>query len=171
VADSSNERCRCGGVGASIAGGSLLLLWDAAIFGSFGASLLVCPVWFLASILKNASARASWRLVFARMAIPPLTLGLVLVNNAVQYSIARVNATRVVTACEEFRLAKGMYPDTLDELVPQYMPAVPRAKYCLMFGAFLYWSADGTALLTWYAVPPFGRWSYSFENRQWRYVD
>ncbi|MGI6417854.1 MAG: hypothetical protein ACOX1P_19550 [Thermoguttaceae bacterium] len=40
-----------------------------------------------------------------------------------------------------------------------------------MFGAFLYWSADGTALLTWYAVPPFGRWSYGFENRQWRYVD
>lgn len=101
----------------------------------------------------------------------PLTLGLVLANNAVQYRIARVNAARVVTACEEFRLAKGMYPDTLDELVPQYMPAVPRAKHCLMFGAFLYWSADGTALLTWYAVPPFGRWSYGFENRQWRYVD
>ncbi len=71
VANPSGERCRGGGVGASIAGGSLLLLWDAAVFGSFGASLLVCPVWFLASILKNASARAGWRLVFARMAIPP----------------------------------------------------------------------------------------------------
>ena len=155
-----------------IALGALVLLgWDVAFSGSFVMSFCVCPIWFLVSILKNAIQRPGWRLALLRIAVPALTLGLVLANDAAQFWIAKANAARVVTACEEFHVANGRYPQSLDELVPRHMPSVPRAKYCLGFGEFRYWYMDGEPMLLWYAVPPFGRKVYDFENRRWNYID
>ena len=70
--------------------------------------------------------------------MPALTLALVLTNNAVQSRIAEANAAKIVKACEEFHAANGKYPKTLGELVPKYLSSVPHAKYCLVFGEFLY---------------------------------
>ena len=159
------------GVGRSIGGAFVLLAWDAAFTGSFLMSNCVCPIWFVFSILKNAIQRPGWRLAFLRIAIPALTLGLVLANDAVQFRIAKARAARVVTACEEFHVANGKYPRSLDELVPRHMPSIPRAKYCLVFGEFRYWNMDGSPMLVWYVVPPFGRKIYDFENRRWNYID
>jgi hypothetical protein len=159
------------GIRVSIGGAFVLLAWDAAFTGSFGLSFLVCPIWFLVSILKNPIQRPGWRLALLRTAIPALTLGLVLANNAVQFRIAEANAPRIIAACEEFHAANGRFPQTLDELVPRYMRSIPRAKYCLEFGEFRYWDLDGHPILVWYVVPPFGRKIYDFENRRWNYID
>ncbi len=59
---------------------------------------------------------------------------------------------------------------TLDELVPDQLPSVPRAKYCLAYGRFLYFNY-GRPMLGWYVVPPFGRRTYDFETRRWSYID
>jgi hypothetical protein len=159
------------GIGKSIAGAFVLLFWDAVFTGSFLMSLCVCPIWFLGSVLNNAIQRPGWRLALLRVAIPPLTLGLVLVNDAIQYRIATANAPRVVAACEEFHAANGRFPKNLDELVPRYLPSVPRAKYCLACGEFQYWNSEERPILVWYVVPPFGRKIYSFEDRRWGYLD
>ena len=82
----------CRGVGVSIGGEFVLLASDAAFDGSFLLSLCVCPIWFLVSVLKNAIQRPRWRLALLRTAIPTLTLGLVLANDAVQSRIAKANA-------------------------------------------------------------------------------
>ena len=171
LTDATDRRSTHRGVGASMLAALLLLFWDAAIFGSYGTTFLFCPLWFLASVLKNANGRPGWGLAAIRIAIPVLTLGLVLTNNSVQDRIAQANAKRIITACEEFHLANGRYPETLNEVVPRYLRSVPRAKYCLIYGDFLYWEADGTATLTWCPVPVFGRWFFDFESRQWRYVE
>ncbi len=120
------------GIRVSIGTAAVLLAWDAAFSGSFLMSLIFCPIWFLASVLKNAIQRPGWRLALLRIAIPALTLGLVMANNAVQLRIAEANAPRIVAACQEFHAANGRFPKTLDQLVPRYMPSVPRAKYCLV---------------------------------------
>jgi len=159
------------GIRVSIGGALVLLAWDAVLSGSFLLSFMVCPIWFLVSVLKNAIQRPGWRLALLRIAIPVLTLGLVLANNAFQLRIAEANAPRIVAACEDFHAANGKFPKTLDELVPRYMPAVPRAKYCLDYGEFRYWNLDGHPILVWYVVPPFGRKIYDFENRRWNYLD
>ena len=159
------------GVGRSIGGAFVLLAWDGALTGWVGMSFLVCPIWFLVSILKNAIRRPGWRLALLRIAVPPLTLGLVLANNSVQYRIGKENSARVVTACEAFHVANGRYPLSLEELVPRYFPSVPRAKHCMVFGEFWYWNKDGSTKLVWYVAPPYGRKIYSFEERRWSYLD
>jgi hypothetical protein len=137
------------GIRVSIAAALGLLVWDAVLVGSFAFSIVVCPVWFFFSIGKNASRsrRPGWKLALLRIAIPALTLGLVLTNAAVQSRITEANATKIITACKEFHTANGRYPTTLEELVPKYMSSVPRAKYCV-YGKFLYFKQQ--PMLMWY---------------------
>src|SRR5688500_5549973 len=100
----------------SLGAAALLLAWDAGFSGSFGASMIFCPMWFLVSLLKNAIQRPGWALTLVRIAIPALTLGLVLENNALQLRIAEANALQVVAACVEYHADHGKLPKTLDEL-------------------------------------------------------
>jgi hypothetical protein len=160
------------GIRVSIGSALVLLAWDAAFSGSFLMSFCFCPIWFLVSILKNAIQRPGWRLALLRIAIPALTLGFVMANDALQLRVAEANAPRLVAACEEYHATNGTFPLTLDELVPQCMPSVPRAKYCLgHFGQFVYFFNQGKPMLVWYVVPPYYRRIYDFETRQWRYIE
>jgi hypothetical protein len=158
------------GVRWSIVGSLGLLAWDIGD-GSFGASLLICAIWFLVSVTKSAIQRPRWTIALVRAAIPLVTLAVVLGNSAVQSRIAKANAVRIVDACEQFRADDGRFPHTLDELVPEYLKFIPRAKYCLFWGKYLYFNNDGDPILTWVDVPPFGRPTYDFQNRRWGYVD
>jgi hypothetical protein len=159
------------GIRGSVLGALILLAWDVGLTGSFLASFLVCPVWFVVAVLKNAIERPGWGLALLRIAIPPLILAMVMANDVFQRKIAKANAPRVVTACEEFHAANGKYPETLEELVPQYMPSVPRAKYSLGFGEFVYWNFNDSPMLIWYVVPPYSRAFYNFKEGRWRYLD
>ncbi len=154
----------------SIAAASLLLALDVACSGSFLLSLFGCPIWFLGCLLKGMEDRVGWRRISLRMAIPAVTLGLAWAGNAVQIKIAEANSRRIIAACERFQAANGAFPRTLDEVVPDQLPSVPRAKYCLAYGEFLYFNY-GSPMLGWYVVPPFGRRTYDFETRRWSYVD
>ncbi len=154
----------------SIGAAAVLLAWDAGFSGSFLMSLIFCPIWLLLTILKNAIQRPGWSLALMTIAIPALTLGLAIANNAVQLRIAEANAARIIAACEEFHAAKRRFPKTVNELVPGYMPSVPRAKYCLAWGEFVYFNY-GKPMLVWCVVPPFGRRIYDFEARRWSYID
>ena len=81
-----------------------------------------------------------------------------------------------LTLAELSRLARGFAPTTADsrvpaELVPHYLPSIPRAKYCIVWGQFVYFFNEGKPLLFWYVVPPFNRRTYNFQTRQWRYIE
>jgi hypothetical protein len=159
-------------LGMSICGAFAILLVDVVLFGSSILSLVVCPIWFIFSMLKNAIQRPGWRLALIRIAIPVLTLGLVLVNDTIQYRIAESNTLRIIAACEEFNANNGKFPHILDELVPQYLPSIPRTKYCLVLGEFRYWNSDdGHPILVWYVIPPYGRNVYDFGDKRWNYLD
>jgi len=88
------------------------------------------------SLVKNVTQRPGWKIALFRTMIPAVTLALVLGNNSLQWQIAEANADRVIKACQEFRAAHGDYPGQLDELVPDYLDSMPRAKYCLLYGDF-----------------------------------
>lgn len=153
-----------------IGGASLLLAWDVGFSGSYLLSLIGCPIWFLGCLLKGMEDRVGWRRIFLRMAIPAVTLGVAWSGNGVQIKIAEANSRRIIAACERFQAAHGTFPRTLDELVPDQLASVPRAKYCLVYGEFRYFN-DGRPMLGWYVVPPFGRRTYDFETRRWNYID
>ncbi len=85
---------------------------------------------------------------------------------------ARNHAAQVIDACRAYQARHGMLPDRLEQLVPEFLPAVPRAKYTLQWGAFTY-GASGTAshTLMYVALPPFGRQVYHFEEARWSQRD
>ena len=50
------------GIKRSVVAAAVLLAWDGALSGSYVMSVLVCPIWFLVSLLKNAIERPGWGL-------------------------------------------------------------------------------------------------------------
>jgi len=160
-------------LGGSLVGAAVLLSYDAVLSGSFLLSALVCPIWFVVVAFRGLIGR-DWRLGLLRVAIPLLTLVIVLGNNAIQWKIGEANMERIITACESFHAANGQYPKKLNDLVPQYLPSIPRERYCLFDTGFMYFNfpdQSHSPMLVWVKIPPFGRKIYSFEDKSWGYLD
>jgi len=147
-----------------------LLFDDAVLTGSFIVSSVVCPIWLVIAAVRACYSRVDDALRAARVLLPLLTLLLVLANHHLQVKVAMGNAARIIQACEGYREEHGNYPDHLTALVPRFLPAVPRAKYCLADASFRY-SGPPVNTLAWQRVPPFGRMVYLFRDHEWRYVD
>jgi hypothetical protein len=148
----------------------VVIFLDVVIGGSYLLSALGCPIWFLVAVVRAVVRRPSFGVATARVLIPLVTLLLVVANSAVQKRIAMTNAARVIQACEQYRQANGAYPQRLGDVVPRYLSAVPKAKYCLSFGDFMYFGSPHP-MLVWCEIPPFGRRVYNFERGSWGYVD
>lgn len=61
--------------------------------------------------------------------------------------------------------------DRLEDLVPEFLPKVPLAKYTVSQNEFQYFSSEGSHHLSYMAIPPFGRRIYEFETGKWRFLD
>ena len=142
-----------------------LLFWDVAYEGCYVFSLLICPLWFLISLIKNMIHRPGWAIALLRVSMPLLTVAIAFGNGKFQWKVSDANAQRVVTACEGFRAVNGRYPSKLDELVPNYFTSVPPAKHCLT-GVFHYYNFDGHCTL-WWSRYGFYRRFYDFDQKRW----
>jgi len=150
----------------------VVIFLDVVLDGSCLFAAMVCPIWFLVGMVRAIVQRPGWGVAAARVLIPVATLLLVLANYSLQGRIARANAARLIQACEHYRVASGNYPERLSDLVPSYFSSIPRAKYCMAWGDFQYFSSPPESpLLVWTDIPPFGRRVYDFETREWHYVD
>jgi hypothetical protein len=160
---------RC--IRGSLVRAAVLLACDAVIGGGvFMMSMLVCPVWILISLLQSAIHPPGFRLALFRLGVPALILGFVLANNGAQVRVAEARSRRVVAACEAYHTANGKFPEKLDDLVPQYMPYVPSARYCPgPWSQFHYFNRENPSLF-WYIFPPYDRKIYDFETRRWHYM-
>lgn len=78
----------------------------------------------------------------------------------------------MIEACQAYQTRHGKLPDHLEELVPEFLPTVPRAKYTLQWEEFTYSKSSNTAhTLMYVALPPFGRQLYHFEQGTWSQLD
>ena len=142
-----------------------LLYWDVAYEGCYVFSLLICPLWFLISLVKNIIQRPGWAIALLRVSMPLLTVAIAFGNGKFQWKVSDANAQQVVKACEVFRAVNGRYPSKLDELVPNYLTLVPPAKHCVT-GVFHYYNSDGHCTL-WWSRYGFYRRSYDFDKKRW----
>jgi hypothetical protein len=122
------------------------------------------------STFKRAAPRARSRALRAGLY---LLLGLAAYGTArFHAATAETHAVSVIEACRAFETRHGMLPSRLEDLVPEFLPAVPRAKYTLAWGEFTYSTfSDERHTLMYVAFPPFGRRVYHFEEAQWRSLD
>jgi len=86
---------------------------------------------------------------------------------------ARKSAEQIIAASRAFQQRHGRLPATLEELVPEFLPAVPPAKYNGPHFGFVYDVnlASGQHVLSWTELIPFGRPFYVFEEDRWGYLD
>lgn len=89
--------------------------------------------------------------------------------HAYDISIAEARAQRLIAAVDHYYQDKGAYPDTLQNLVPAYLPEIPRVR--IGPGKFYYLGAPDDPHLMYADYPPFGRTSWSFTNRKWISID
>jgi hypothetical protein len=96
----------------------------------------------------------------------------VLSANAIQNRIADQRAVVLGNACLAFHGKYHRYPQRLQELVPEFISALPAAK-SLSGIAFVYVPnpSGGEPMLFYEAVPPFGRRFYHIESRSWGFLD
>ncbi len=102
-----------------------------------------------------------------------LTLAAVLLPHRAASDRARKNADVLIAACQAFQAKHGRLPAALEELVPGFLPELPRAKFDGPHFGFTY-DVDAAAtrhVLGWTEVLPFGRPYYVFEEDRWGYLD
>lgn len=105
----------------------------------------------------SAGAKA---LIFAGMFL--VALGLDVANK----TIARGRAETIIAACRSYKDKTGAYPETLQALVPDYLKAVPRARYSVLWSAFHY----GEGRLAWMVVPMTVMPSYDLNAGTWSFA-
>ncbi len=66
---------------------------------------------------------------------------------------------------------KGEYPLTLEALVPVYIESIPTSKYTIGNNSFKFINNNGSACLLYVHLPPYGRPTYSFNDKKWTYID
>ena len=155
----------------SILGAVVLVGIDGVVSGSFMISILVCPIWFLVALIKEAIFRKKSRILAVKIAIPILTFVALYGNASMQSAVARENAKIIIEACNNYLKVTGGYPKALEDLIPYQLDSVPRAKYALTLSEFMYWERDGRHWLMWVDIPPFVRPYYIFEEAKWGYLD
>lgn len=95
--------------------------------------------------------------------------GLFLVGMGLDFAnkkIAMSRAETIIAACGAYKSKTGAYPETLQALVPEYMKAVPRAKYTVLWSAFHY--REGR--LAWMLVPMTVMPSYDLNAGKWSFA-
>jgi len=117
--------------------------------------------------------RRLYELRLAKAGIYLMTAIAVFGSNALQNRIADRRAILIGNACLAFHLKHQRYPLRLDELVPEFLPSVPIAKYTIGADHFSYFNplSGGEPMLYYEALPPFGRRFYHMETGSWGYLD
>lgn len=77
------------------------------------------------------------------------------------------NFNNIIVAVEQYKVAEKRYPDTLEQLVPKYLGAVPAAR----FGKFMYLSNNPDDAHLSYDSMPYIHNSYSFKSKTRRSWD
>jgi len=87
--------------------------------------------------------------------------------------LAHSRAEQLIAAVEQFRSRNARYPEGLEQIVPEYIAAIPRPKYVLVSDGvgFDYGASAAGHTLRYTALPPHGIAIYYFEQRRWGYRD
>lgn len=91
--------------------------------------------------------------------------------NFLNNKFAKSRADQIIAAVEKFYAVNNRYPMKLNELAPDYIKAIPRAKYTLYSNKFSYDNLEGDPFIYYVNVPPFGRTTYHFNQKKWGYID
>lgn len=134
-------------------------------------AVAIIILWLLPKSIVMKFENKSARDPLTKAAIYGVMVLFVFLANYSNNELARYRAETLILAIEKYHQDTGHYPENLSKLVPAYIPNVPLAKYTVMFNEFRYINQKDTRSLYYVALPPFGRPTYSFNQKSWGYID
>lgn len=155
---------------------AILLAIDVLFFGApmLGVYAGLALVLWLAPRMLFAWKKPALRRHRALVAL--VTLGTIIFDCSVYWiyeTVAQKRVTEVAEALLRYRAIKGLYPEQLQQLVPDYLPAVPTAKPGLIALNRIWYlhKPPGPAGLMYVSFPPYGRKVFNLETREWSEID
>ncbi len=143
--------------------------------GVAGLMLITLVIFFIPATLlawyrKNRLVR---NLRGARTLLYLVTALAIFLTIRIDLAGTREKADSVVAALKAYQAKTGQYPDELAQLVPTYLPAIPKARFTLTMNEFRYFVSKGkdSHNLSYIVMPPFGFTYYNMENGQWAVKD
>jgi hypothetical protein len=174
--DSLDVRAKRSRLRRSLAIATVLYVLDAFVLNQGVVAVLAALVVTVLRLPRAALALA--RRDWAAARIHAVAAGIYLVmaaavlgTNYMNNQLAHHRADMVIGAIRQYEVPHRRLPDRLEELVPDFLPSVPRAKYTLVFNSFLYLASPNRHSLVWITFPPFGRVTYNFEDDRWGHLD
>lgn len=82
---------------------------------------------------------------------------------AINDMTAKSAAAEVIKAADNYKAKNGAYPQKLEELSPEFISAIPRAKHTVLWNNF--YLIDGK--LVYINTPPFNLRQYDLAERKW----
>ncbi len=152
----------------------ILFVLDALVMNQGTISLfllLTIILWWLPKSAFRKYKKQSPKEELTKVLLYGFIVTAVFTSNSINNKIAQNRANNLVLIIEHFHQVTGGYPETLNDLVPSYLPKLPKAKYTLGFNSFEYINHEGSISLFYHAIPPFGRPTYVFNRKQWIYLD
>jgi hypothetical protein len=134
------------------------------------ALLLVLPVLAIRAILKWKD-KVLLKRRFVTIAIYSVMVFLIMASNNINNKIAFNRATTIISACDQYKIRQGVYPEKLNDLIPKYLDNIPSAKYTFSYNQFRYISSKDRHSLMFISIPPFGRQYYVLEEKKWGFMD
>jgi len=125
------------------------------------------------AVLLRRRDKRKYEQRLVKIAIYVLTGVAVLACNALQNRAADRRAIMIGNACLAYHTKYHQYPAELEDLVPEFLSSVPRAKWNGEGFRYSRWplDADHEPMLYYAAMPPLGRRFYHIESRAWGYLD
>jgi len=155
---------------------AILLAVDILFFGApmLGAYAAIALILWLAPRILLAWRKPALRRHRATVAL--LTFGMIAADCGAYWiyeNIARSRVLDVAEALSRFRAIRGVYPEQLQQLVPEHLAAVPPAKpgYVMLNRIWYRHKAPAAPELMYVSFPPYGRRNYDVEKREWTNLD
>lgn len=136
-------------------------------------AVLALVLWLTPRILL-AWRKPELRRHRARVAL--VVLGMLLLNGGI-YSVYEIVAqkrmTEVAEALVRYKISMGTYPERLQQLVPDYLRAIPPAKpgVIMMRAIWYHHTAPDQAALMYVSFPPYYRKVLDLHTLQWSTMD
>lgn len=150
-----------------------LFIADAVVFGWFVIAVLTLPAivtWHIPRTLLALKRRNSLIVRALKTGIYALMAAAIFAACAGNEYLARSRADTIASALQRYKVDHHRYPDSLRQLAPKYIPAVPRAKYRLVSGKFGYFSGSEPLFMYW-GFPIFDLRVYDFGSNTWHGLD
>lgn len=124
-----------------------------------------CLIWFLTVLIKNTFFKRPALMVgICRVLTPLVTILLIYLSIQVQLTIAMHNAERLGEQCRLYEMDKGIYPNELENLVPDYINRLPQAGLAWYSPEFRYHEGARQPMILW-PGPLWNHYIYYIESK------